>query len=121
MSPLNSHDKFGQFILAKRKARGITQKKIADALGITSAYLCDIEKGRRNPPNDKSLLMLQKLLMLSEEEVETFYDVAAISRHSVPLDLSEYVMSSETIRRALRIAKVKATQDDWMKFMQTLS
>lgn len=118
---LNPNDAFGEFILTRRKSKGITQKKIAEALGVTCVYICDIEKGRRNPPNDEYLLILKQILALSEDESNMLYDLAAASKHSVSSDLSEYVMSSDVVRKALRLAKDKATQEDWIRFIKSLS
>jgi len=42
---------FGEYITAKRKESNISLSHMAGNLGITSAYLSDIEKGRCNPPN----------------------------------------------------------------------
>jgi len=41
---------FGSFVRARRKRLGLTQRQLADALGLKSAaFLSDIEAGNRNP------------------------------------------------------------------------
>jgi transcriptional regulator with XRE-family HTH domain len=38
-------ESLGHYIRAMRKARGLTQEDLADAVGITKAYICIIERG----------------------------------------------------------------------------
>ncbi len=40
----------GAAIQAQRQARGVTQRDLARALGVSVAYVSLIERGRRNPP-----------------------------------------------------------------------
>ena len=47
--------KFGEFIAEKRKSRGLTLRGLAAELGIVPAYMSDIEKGNRYPPDKDKL------------------------------------------------------------------
>lgn len=40
----------GKLISQQRRERGLGQRELARLLGISPAYLCDIEKGYRFPP-----------------------------------------------------------------------
>ncbi|OPX88217.1 MAG: Helix-turn-helix domain protein [Pelotomaculum sp. PtaB.Bin104] len=112
---------FGNFINKKRKIKGITQKNVADALGVTTVYVCDIEKNRRYPPTKGDMLSkLAKILTLNEDEKNILYDLAGSDKGCAPPDLTEYIMSSDIIRTALRTAKKKATTDDWQQFIDNL-
>lgn len=42
---------FGKRIRQLRQARGISQKEMSAALGVSAAYLSALEHGRRSPPN----------------------------------------------------------------------
>lgn len=42
---------FGKFIEERRKALGLTLRGFAAELDIAPAYMSDIEKGRRYPPD----------------------------------------------------------------------
>lgn len=113
--------KFGEFLIAKRKEKGITQKIIAETLGVTPVYVCDIEKNRRYPPTKGDMLSkLSILLKLDEKDQSLMYDLAGYEKGCVSPDLSDYIMSSEIIRSALRTAKGKATADDWKCFIDNL-
>ena len=54
---------FGKFIEERRKALGITLRGFAAELEIAPAYMSDIEKGRRYPP-DKKLDDIARILKL---------------------------------------------------------
>lgn len=112
--------KFGEYIAKKRIGQGITLRGMADQLEITAAYLSDIEKGRRNPP-DKPLLekMADKLSIVGEEK-DLLFDLAGKGRNEVAPDLPDYIMASEVVRAALRTAKGVATEDDWQQFIKKL-
>ena len=43
-------NRFGDFVVEKRKNRGLSLRRMADLLELSPAYWSDIEKGRRNPP-----------------------------------------------------------------------
>ena len=46
---------FGEMIYSLRKADEISQITLAKKLGMTRAYLCDIEKGRRTVSLEKAM------------------------------------------------------------------
>src|SRR5699024_1456373 len=83
--------KFGEFIAEKRKSRGLTLRGLAAELGIVPAYMSDIEKGNRYPPDKDKLYELARILCLSEEETNTMFDLAAGEKeNTVSPDLPEY-------------------------------
>jgi len=95
----------GRFIEERRKELGITLRGFAAKLNIAPAYMSDIEKGRRYPP-DKKLDEIARILKLEGEEKNKLLDMAALTRSkSVPLDLPEYIMEKDLARVALRKAR----------------
>jgi transcriptional regulator with XRE-family HTH domain len=42
--------KLGETVRSCRRARGLTQEDLARSLGMSTAYISLIERGRRNPP-----------------------------------------------------------------------
>ncbi len=72
------HTNFGEFLVQRRLKSDISAKWLAEALGISQVYMCDIEKGRRRM-SDEMLKRLSELLLLSEEERYEMYDLAAKS------------------------------------------
>lgn len=106
---------FGAYIREKRTARDITLRKLASELGIAPAYLSDIEKGRRYPPDREKLFHMARILELSETEQNDMFDLAADEKdEAVSQDISEYIMESQKARLALRTAKKRnISEDKW--------
>ena len=111
---------FGEFIAYHRYAKGITVRRMAEIIGTSPSYYSDIERGRRNPPDSEAMDKLITALNLSEEEQVKFYDLMGKAREEVSPDLPEYIMKNEEVRVALRIAKEKASPDDWRRFINDL-
>lgn len=112
---------FGKLIADKRKALGITLRGMAAELGIAPAYLSDIEKGRRYPPDMDKLMQIASILKLTEDEKHTMFDLAGEGKNTISPDLPEYIMSSEKVRVALRKAREVATDEDWEEFVKKLT
>lgn len=114
--------KFGEFITAKRKERNLTLRGLASSLGIAPAYMSDIEKGNRYPPDLDKLYKLAALPCLTKEETNTMFDLAAGEKaDTVSPDLTEYIMNSELARQAIRMARDHKAHDSvWVWFMAML-
>jgi transcriptional regulator with XRE-family HTH domain len=113
---------FGKFIETKRKALGITLRGFAAELDIAPAYMSDIEKGRRYPP-DKKLDDIARVLKLSTSEKEDLLDMAARTRvNTVSPDLPEYIMEKDLVRVALRRARDgKLTDEGWQEVIDLIN
>lgn len=111
---------FGKFITGKRKSLGMTLRGMASELGIAPAYLSDIEKGRRYPPDMDKLKQMAEILKLTEDEKHTMFDLAGEGKNTIAPDLPDYIMSSKKVRVALRKAREVATEQDWEEFVKKL-
>jgi transcriptional regulator with XRE-family HTH domain len=115
--------KFGVFIEERRKQQGITLRGLAASLNIAPAYMSDIEKGRRYPPDKDKLSEIARILKLSEDDKNYMFDLAALAKNNtISSDLPEYIMEKDIARVALRKARdIKATDEDWQKFIDILN
>ena len=106
---------FGAFIREKRTNQHITLRKLAGDLGIVPAYMSDIEKGRRYPPDKEKLFRMAELLHLAPEEQAQMFDLAAREKdEGVSQDISDYIMDDPLVRVALRAAKKNnVSQEKW--------
>ena len=113
---------FGRFIEQKRKSRGITLRGLATELNIAPAFMSDIEKGHRYPPNLEKLTEMAQILHLNDEDTNMMFDLAARERdNSVSPDLPEYIMSNDNVRVALRMARDKGSSEKvWQKVIDLL-
>lgn len=113
---------FGKFIEKKRKEKGITLRGLATMLSIAPAYMSDIEKGHRYPPDKEKLEAMAEILEMSEEEKNRMYDLAAGEKeNTVSPDLPEYIMENEKARVALRMARDNNLGNEtWQKMIEIL-
>ena len=111
---------FSTFLSEKRREREITSLQMSMIAGISPSYYCDIEKGRRVPPERDILEKILAALQLADDGKVLFYDLAGKAKSGVSPDLPEYIMENEVVRVALRVAKEKASADDWKQFIDRL-
>jgi transcriptional regulator with XRE-family HTH domain len=113
---------FGKYIEKKRKGKNMTLRGFAAELEIAPAYMSDIEKGHRYPPDKNKLEAIVKILGLSQEEADQMYDLAAHEKdNTVSPDLPEYIMGTEKARVALRMARDNGASDaTWQKIIDML-
>lgn len=113
---------FGEYVKTKRLEKNINLRKLAEILDIVPAYMSDIEKGRRYPPDKDKIYKIVEALSLTEKETDELFDLAALAKdNSVSPDLPEYIMGNENLRVALRKARdINADEEDWMKVIEML-
>ena len=115
-----NHMTFGAFLKSKRNEREITVRAMAETVGVAVGYYCDIESGRRSPLELDFLDRIIDARRLSDEDRETFYDLAGQARSAAPPDLTGYINETKAARVALRVAKEKASAEDWLRFAREL-
>lgn len=112
---------FGQFIVDKRNELDKSARELAEALDISYAYMCEIEKGKKSAVSKGFLDNLARILRLSEEESALMYDLAAFAQKTVSADLPEYIMEHKVVRTALRTAKKNDIPDEkWDDFISNI-
>lgn len=104
---------FGEYLRQLRECRSLRQVDIAKSLGVSSVYVCDIEKGRRNPPSADKLDVLVKTLALSDEESALLLDLAGSARGIVAPDIIEYLSSNPNAISAIRRVICQHPDYDW--------
>ena len=114
--------KFGEYVKAKRMEKEVNLRKLAELLGIVPAYMSDIEKGRRYPPDKDKLYKIAEALHLTESETNEMFDLEALAKeNTVSPDLPEYIMGSEKARVALRMARdINAGDKVWQEVIDML-
>lgn len=79
---------FGAAVRKIRKKRGITQKAMAAALGVSPAYLSALESGKRGKPGFDFLQRVAGYLHIIWDEADDLFRIAAISHPRVVVDTS---------------------------------
>jgi transcriptional regulator with XRE-family HTH domain len=116
----------GQFIRSKRlqSRRELTLREMGEQLGISLTMYSEIEQGRKNPGEFFDYEKVASLLELTEEEKALMYDLAARKKRTVPSDIEDVMMYSESgslARMALRMTNAGiAKEEDWKEFIRQL-
>lgn len=114
---------FGSFLNQHRQGK-MTLRAFSAKIGVTPAYISDIENDRRDPPGKELVDKMAAELSISGSNLFVFYDLAGYGRMEVSPDLLEYIMYSkaaDVVRLALRTARDHgATKEDWQKFIEEL-
>ena len=110
----------GAYLKGIRNSRGITVRAMADMISMGYGLYGDFETGRRCPADLETLNRIITALRLSEDESKQLYDLAGYARKAAPPDLTNYINNTDKARIALRVAKEKATDEDWEQFTKYL-
>lgn len=82
-------DKFGQKVRQRRLEEGMSQEKLAQALGISRNYLSQIERGRAINLSWQLMERLTSILGLKVEQAKTLGEIA-----DFPPSLAEFAASA---------------------------
>lgn len=104
---------FGLFLRKIREKKKLRQVDLAKSINVSTVYICDIEKGRRNPPDASKLKVWEELLALSSGERAIFYDLAGSDRKEIPPDISDYLSAHPDAKDAIRRVMAGSCEYDW--------
>lgn len=103
-----------------RRARGISQKEMAAALGVTPAYLSALEHGHRSPPN---WVMVQKIigfLNVIWDEADELQRLAKLSNPRVVVDTSGLSPRATAFANLLSQRIGELTEDDLSRLSEVI-
>lgn len=106
---------FGVAVRRIRKERGLTQKAMAKALGVSPAYLSALENGKKGKPGFDFLQRAAGYLNIIWDEADDFFRVAAISHPRVVVDTSglppEYTALANRLAQTIRLLRPETVQE----------
>ena len=112
---------FGEYVKTRREEMGKSLRGLAAELDMTPTYLNDIEKGNRVAP-EKYLEQMVRILGLTGENVNCFYDLAGKSRNDIFPDLTPYIGEKPIARVALRKARdLNIPDSKWQEFIDNMN
>ena len=79
---------FGKAVRHLRERKGVSQKEMAKALGVSPAYLSALEHGRRGMPSFEFLQRVAGYFNIIWDEAEELFRIARISDPRVVVDTS---------------------------------
>ena len=120
---------FKEYLFLKRQERQLTIRKFAALIGISPAFLCDLESGSRSfPANSKKypdlLERIINVLDLNNDEREIMIQLAhesMLEKDKISPEVKEYLQGTPRAQEALRkAAECGATDEAWEVFIKSL-
>jgi HTH-type transcriptional regulator, competence development regulator len=100
---------FGELLRQKRRAAGLSQRRLAESAGLDFSYISKLENSRLAAPATETILKLAELLGCPPED---FLSAAG----KLPGDVGQNLASSPAAVRFLRDASALGlTTDEWDK------
>ena len=96
---INQNKKFGSYIRELRIKNNITQRKLAELVGVAPSYLNDIEKNKRSAPKDN---IIKKISSSLKADLNSLNDLAGISKKSIAPDIKDYIEKNPKIIPLIR-------------------
>ena len=111
----------GLFISVLRTSHSMSSQDLAKKVGISNAYLSQLEHGVRLNPDSDVIVRIARVLDLTQEETAELFDMYSMATGQISPDIAEYVMGNKTVQKALRYAyAVNATDEVWEQFIEKL-
>lgn len=95
---------FGQRLRELRSERGVTQKQMADALGVSAAYLSALEHGHRGQPGWVILQRIIHYFNIIWDEAEELQALATLSDPRVVIDTAGLTPEATELANLLAIS-----------------
>jgi HTH-type transcriptional regulator, competence development regulator len=109
---------YGSYLNSLRTARNITQRELAEIVGVDYTYISKVENEVVEPPSYNTTVKIARALGVDE-------DVLLLRFGRVPEDIQEYLGSNLELIQLLRVARTKRiTPHQWAllrDFLQDLS
>lgn len=107
---------FGAKVRDLRSRKGVTMKQMADALGVSSAYLSALEHGHRGRPGPGMIMQICGYFDLIWDESEDLKNLVEISDPRPTVDTSGLSPKATMLANLLaaRIADLDDDTLDWM-------
>jgi len=99
---------FGDYLRELRKAKGLSQKELADRVKIDFTYLSKIETGSAAPPAEDTIRSLADVLRADADKL-------IFLAGKVPKELGEVVTGSKAIPTLLRAMKDKEFSEEQLE------
>lgn len=98
---------FGEAMRELRQRKGVTQRALAQAIGVTPAYLSALEHGHRGRPTFELLQRIAGYFNIIWDEADDLFRLADTSDPRVVIDTSglppEYTLLANQLSKRIRI------------------
>ena len=113
---------FGESIKTYREKKKLSIRFLAQRVGISAAYLSDIENGKRAAPSQKVFCRLVKELNLSMSEIKDLEKMALYSNMNKVRILKDYLNKNPSAFKFILLAiENNVSNDIWDKMCKDLA
>lgn len=88
-----THTALGDLVRSVRRERGLTLRALGKLMGVSAAYISDIERGNRRPTSDAVLQLLAPALDIDP-------DIVWFTAGRIPPDLRDRTTDRDVVRQA---------------------
>lgn len=111
---INTMTEFGKLLREKRRSSGLSQRQLAERVGIDFSYISKLENGRLPAPADDTVVRLCEVFRCPTEE---FFAAAK----KLPTELGESLVEEPAALRFLQEAsRLKLSQKEWEQLLGNL-
>ena len=111
---------FGREIRRLRAERGLSQKHMAKALGVSAAYLSALEHGHRGQPSWELLQRIIGYFNVIWDEAEELQHLAALSHPRVTIDTAGLSADATALANRLAESIGTLTEEDIRSMLQLM-
>lgn len=111
---------FGQEIRRLRAERGLSQKHMAKAIGVSAAYLSALEHGHRGQPSWELLQRIIGYFNVIWDEAEELQRLAALSHPRITIDTTGLSADATTLANRLAECIDTLSEEDIGKMLQLI-
>lgn len=111
---------FGLRVRALREERGVSQKEMAAAIGVSAAYLSALEHGRRGVPSWPLIQKIVGYFNIIWDEAEDLQRLAAASHPRVTVDTAGLSPAATLLANRLAGSISRLSEDDIAELLARL-
>lgn len=105
---------FGHALREHRRASGLSQRELAERIGVDFSYVSKLENGRLPSPAADTIVSICRVLEIPAEEM-----LALTGK--IPSNVQQTVSTSRVAQQFLHEAqKMQLTEEQWGRMVQTL-
>lgn len=105
---------FGQLLKGVRREKGVSQRELADGVGVDFSYISKIENDRMPPPAADTIIKIANILGISEE-------ILLANSKKISSDMSNAISSSASAIKFMNQVKHMGLSDhEWDRLTQSL-
>ncbi|MEO3387139.1 helix-turn-helix domain-containing protein [Mesorhizobium sp. CAU 1741] len=111
---------FGQRMRELRAQKGVTQKEMAQALGVSAAYLSALEHGRRTAPNWALVQKIVGYFNIIWDEAEELQRLAEASHPRVVVDTTGLSANATLVANRLSATIGQLSEADLLQMLHVM-